>query len=82
MKILIVDDEPLIREVIKEYSLIENYEVLEASNGLEAIEKVKTEEIDIIVLDIMMPKRDGISASREADERFFIVMIKILLNMV
>lgn len=68
MKILIVDDEPLIREVIKEYSLIENYEVLEASNGLEAIEKVKTEEIDIIVLDIMMPKLDGYSALKQIKE--------------
>lgn len=68
MKILIVDDEPLIREVIKEYSLIENYEVLEASNGLEAIEKVKSEEIDIIVLDIMMPKLDGYSSLKQIKE--------------
>ncbi len=65
MKILIVDDEPLIREVIKEYSTLENYEVLEASNGLEALELVKKEEIDIIVLDIMMPKLDGYSALKE-----------------
>ena len=39
MKILIVDDEPLIREVIKEYCALENYEVLEAENGIEALEK-------------------------------------------
>ena len=65
MKILIVDDEPLIREVIKEYSLIENYDVLEASNGIEAISLVKEKDIDIIVLDIMMPKLDGYSTLKE-----------------
>lgn len=65
MKLLIVDDEPLIREVIKEYSLIENYDVLEASNGVEALEFVKNENIDIIVLDIMMPKLDGYSTLKE-----------------
>ena len=65
MKILIVDDEPGIREVIKEYSLLENYEVEEAENGLQALEKVKLEDIDIIVLDIMMPKLDGYSTLKQ-----------------
>lgn len=63
MKVLIVDDEELIRNVIKEYCLIENYEVLEAENGLQAIEIVKkNQDIDIMILDIMMPKLDGLSA--------------------
>lgn len=63
MKVLIVDDEELIRNVIKEYCYIENYEVVEASNGLEAINAVKNiRDIDIIVLDVMMPKLDGFSA--------------------
>ena len=65
MKILIADDEPLIREVIKEYCALENYEVLEAENGVEALEKIKTNDIDIIVLDIMMPKLDGFSTLKE-----------------
>ena len=65
MKILIVDDEVLIREVIKEYAENEGYEVMEAENGLEAIEKVKTEQIDFLILDIMMPKLDGYSALKE-----------------
>ena len=65
MKLLIVDDEPLIREVIKEYGLIENYDVLEASNGVEALELVRECDIDIIVLDIMMPKLDGYSTLKE-----------------
>jgi len=65
MRILIVDDEQGIREVIKEYCLLENYQVEEAENGIEAIEKVKEKNIDLIVLDIMMPKLDGYSALKE-----------------
>ncbi len=65
MKILVVDDETLIREVIKEYASLENYLVKEASNGYEAIEMVKKEDFALIIMDIMMPKLDGYSASRE-----------------
>lgn len=59
MKILIVDDEAGIRDVIKEYCLFENYTVLESENGVEALDIVRKESVDIIVLDIMMPKMDG-----------------------
>lgn len=65
MKILIVDDEILIRKVIKEYCILENYEVVEAENGIDAIEKIKHDNIDLIVLDVMMPKLDGLSAFKE-----------------
>lgn len=65
MKILICDDEALIRNVIKEYLLLENYEVLEAENGLDAIEIVKTNDVDLVIMDIMMPKMDGYQAVRE-----------------
>lgn len=65
MKVLIVDDEILIRDVIKEYLLLENYEVAEAENGIDAIEKVKIEDFDIIIMDIMMPKMDGYQACKE-----------------
>ena len=65
MKILIVDDEELIREVVKEYCSNENYEVLEAEDGIEAIDMVKNNQFDCIILDIMMPKMDGISAYKE-----------------
>lgn len=69
MKVLIVDDEELIRNVIKEYCLLDNYEVIEASNGLEAIDKVKeNNDIDIIILDVMMPKLDGFSAFKKIRE--------------
>ncbi len=65
MKVLIVDDEELIRNVIKEYAEIEKYEVYEAENGLKAIEIIENNDIDVIVLDIMMPKLDGYSTYRE-----------------
>ncbi len=65
MHVLIVDDEELIRNVIKEYLLLENFDVSEASNGLEAIQKVKEQDYDIIIMDIMMPKMDGYTACRE-----------------
>ena len=65
VKILIVDDEVLIRKVIKEYCILENYEVVEAENGIDAIEKIKHDNIDLIVLDVMMPKLDGLSAFKE-----------------
>ncbi len=65
MNILIVDDETLIRNVIKEYSSSEGYHIFEASDGLEAIEMVKNNNIDLVVLDVMMPNLDGFSACKE-----------------
>ena len=65
MKILICDDEILIRNVIKEYLLLENYVVLEAENGLEAVDVVKNNDVDLVVMDIMMPKMDGYQAVKE-----------------
>lgn len=65
MKILIVDDEELIRTVIREYAEIEGYEIDEAANGQEAIEKCKETSYDLIIMDIMMPKLDGYQAVKE-----------------
>ena len=64
LRILIVDDEIKIREVVKEYGKVSGYEVDEANNGLDAIEKVKKGDYDCIVLDIMMPELDGFSACK------------------
>lgn len=65
MKVLIVDDEELIRNVIKEYLKIENIEYDEADNGKDAIECVNKNIYDCIIMDIMMPKLDGYSAVKE-----------------
>lgn len=66
MKILVVDDEELIRNVIKEYIVNEGYEYIEAKNGDEAINLVKfNNDIDLIIMDVMMPKVDGFTACKE-----------------
>ena len=65
MNILVVDDEKLIREVIKEYLLLENFNVYEAENGEEAILEFKKNNIDLVIMDIMMPKMDGYTACKE-----------------
>ncbi len=65
MRILVVDDEELIREVIKDYSINEGYEVDEASNGEQAIECVSNNDYDLIIMDIMMPHMDGYQAVKE-----------------
>lgn len=59
VKILIVDDEENIREVIKEYSTLEGYEVREADSGVKALELLNSEKFDLMILDIMMPIMDG-----------------------
>ena len=64
-KLLIVDDEVGIREVVKEYALISGYEVKEANDGLEAIELISKEDFDCVILDIMMPRLDGFSACKQ-----------------
>ncbi len=65
MKILIVDDEELIRTVIKEYCKEADYEVDEATTGMEALELLKENHYDLMVLDIMMPKMDGYTLLKE-----------------
>lgn len=64
-KILVVDDEKSIREVIRTYAEFEGHEVVEAVDGLDAIDKVKEEDFDVIVMDIMMPRLDGFSSYKE-----------------
>ena len=75
MKILIVDDEKLIRDVIREYCHNEGFETMEAENGLEALKIVKSNKIDALVLDIMMPKMDGYTFYKEIKEQFNIPTI-------
>lgn len=65
MRVLIVDDELKIREVLKEFLEFSKYEVVEASNGLEAIQIATSQKLDLIIMDVMMPKLDGVSAIKE-----------------
>ena len=65
VKLLIVDDEKNIREVVREYASLNGYESDEAENGLEAVELVKANRYDCVILDIMMPILDGFSACKQ-----------------
>ncbi len=65
-KLLIVDDEPGIRQLIAKYAAFAGYDVAEAANGMEAVEYCRAHnDIDLIIMDIMMPELDGFSACRE-----------------
>lgn len=64
-KILVVDDEDRIRDIISQYLEFEGFDFDEASDGLKAIDKVKNNQFDLVIMDIMMPNCDGISALRE-----------------
>ena len=63
-KILIVDDELDALTALKRALEADNYNVVEAADGLSAIEKVKTEKPDVVLLDLMMPEMDGIEACK------------------
>ena len=65
MKILIVDDETLIRTVIKEYCENNNFKTVEASDGKEALKKILENHYDLLILDIMRPNMDGYTLLKE-----------------
>ena len=65
MKILIVDDEEMIRSVLREYVEFEGNEAFEAADGMEAVKLCRDNDYDLILMDIMMPHLDGFSAVKE-----------------
>jgi len=65
VRVLIVDDEPGIRAVIREYVEFEGYEADEARDGMEAVEMCRSRDYDIIIMDAMMPRLDGFSAAKQ-----------------
>lgn len=67
-KILVVDDDVDIVESIEIYLINEGYEVIKAYNGLQALESIAEERIDLIIMDVMMPKLDGIRATMKIRE--------------
>jgi len=64
-RILLIEDESRIREMVKEYLENEGFEITEAVDGADAIDKFKSSEFDMLVLDVMLPKVDGWSVCRE-----------------
>ena len=65
IKILLVDDEPDILEILSYNLLAEGYTVLTAANGLEAVKQAKKNQPDLIIMDVMMPEMDGIEACEQ-----------------
>lgn len=65
MKILIVDDEEMIRGVLKEYVEFEGNEAFEAADGMEAVKMCRDNDYDVVLMDVMMPRLDGFSAVKE-----------------
>ena len=78
MKILVVDDEQRIRELIGQYLTVAGYDVEEAKDGIEALTKISKGDIDLCILDVMMPFMDGITALREMRSRGFKTPVIIL----
>ena len=75
--ILVVDDEAEIRNLLEIYLSNEGYEVIKASNGEEAIEIVNSKYIKLIVLDVMMPKMDGIETCKRIREKMNIPILML-----
>ena len=69
MKILIADDEKDIRNLIKVYLLNNDYEILEAENGIEVL-NILDDSVDLVILDVMMPKLDGVQTCIRIRERY------------
>ncbi|ACK61768.1 TPA: response regulator transcription factor [Bacillus cereus] len=69
-KILIVDDDIEIRKIVSIYLKNEGYEIIDASDAIEALETLRNKTIDLIILDIMLPKMDGIEACLKIREQY------------
>ena len=65
MRVLIVDDEDMIRNVLKEYVEFDGNEAYEAADGMEAVRACRDNDFDVILMDVMMPRLDGFSAVKE-----------------
>ena len=77
-RVLVVDDDPAAVELLQEFLLAKGYEVLTAGDGAEALRTVKAERPHLLLLDIMMPKMDGLEVLRrlrEIDKEVSVIMI-------
>lgn len=82
LKVLVADDEPALRKLLKTNMELEGYETIEASNGAEVLECVERDNPDIILLDIMMPVMDGwevmtaLASNPEYEQKVILVSAK------
>src|SRR5690554_837389 len=75
--ILIVEDEHILREILKDFFVNESYHVLEAADGREALTLFTSYQIDLVILDIMLPKLDGWSVCRAIREKSEVPIIML-----
>ena len=68
-RILLVEDDPNFGSILKEYLMINSYEVTLAKNGIEGFEKFRKEDFDLCLLDVMMPYKDGFTLAKEIREK-------------
>jgi len=75
MKLLIADDSSFMREILKEIFVKEDYKIIEAGNGKEALDKIESENPDLVLLDIIMPELDGIQVLEKAKDGLKVIVI-------
>ncbi len=68
-KILLVEDDPNFGTILKDYLMMNDYEVTHAKNGMEGFEKFKKDDFDLCILDVMMPYKDGFTLAKEIREK-------------
>lgn len=77
LKVLVADDDPNVREIIRIYFEQNQIEMIEAQDGIEAVELAETMSPDMIVMDVMMPRMDGLEACREIYKKMDIPIIML-----
>lgn len=68
-KILLVEDDPNFGTVLKDYLMMNDFDVVHAKNGMEGFEKFKKDDYDLCILDVMMPYKDGFTLAKEIREK-------------
>lgn len=75
--IMIVDDDPYIRELVRVFMLKEGFDVIEASDGADALKQLETVQVDMVIMDIMMPNMDGWELCKELREHYDIPLLML-----
>ena len=68
-RILLVEDDQNFGIILRDYLIINNYDVIHAKNGMEGFEKFKKNDFDLCILDVMMPYKDGFTLAKEIKEK-------------
>ncbi|MDQ0872459.1 two-component system OmpR family response regulator [Paenibacillus sp. V4I3] len=75
--IMIVDDDPYIRELVRVFMLKEGFDVIEASDGADALKQLESVQVDMVIMDIMMPNMDGWELCKELREHYDIPLLML-----